>query len=99
MLWTGLYDRPECVNDSVSGFMQVNYACVFQVKGKTKIDDKPPFFDVSMLKSRTVRMLLFSASLSSLGLHTPLIYLVSTAKASWACLWLKSTSWFEHECC
>ncbi|KAF0308897.1 Monocarboxylate transporter 12 [Amphibalanus amphitrite] len=51
-----------------------------KVKGKTKIDDKPPFFDVSMLKSRTVRMLLFSASLSSVGLHTPLIYLAQQAR-------------------
>ena len=54
-----------------------NLSFRFQVKGKSKIDEKPPFFDCSMLKSQTVRILLISASLSSVGLHSPLIYMVS----------------------
>ncbi|XP_037079519.1 uncharacterized protein LOC119100537 [Pollicipes pollicipes] len=51
-----------------------------KVKGKTKVEDKPPFLDFSMLRSRTVRVLLVSTSLSSLGLHTPLIYLAQQAR-------------------
>ncbi|KAF0299794.1 Monocarboxylate transporter 2 [Amphibalanus amphitrite] len=52
----------------------------WQVKGKNKVDEKPPFFDCSMLKSQTVRILLVSASLSSVGLHSPLIYMAHQAQ-------------------
>ncbi|XP_043216970.1 monocarboxylate transporter 2-like [Amphibalanus amphitrite] len=51
-----------------------------KVKGKNKVDEKPPFFDCSMLKSQTVRILLVSASLSSVGLHSPLIYMAHQAQ-------------------
>ena len=44
-------------------------------KNKNK-DDRPPFFDITCLKSVTIRILLVSAGVSSLGMNTPLIYLV-----------------------
>ena len=48
-----------------------------KIKEKNKSQsDKPPFFDVSYLKSVTIRIIAVSAGVSSLGMNTPLIYLV-----------------------
>jgi hypothetical protein len=47
-----------------------------QDKNKT-LDDTPPFFDFSPLKSRTFQIILLSSFVSSFGLFTPLIILVS----------------------
>ena len=41
-------------------------------------EDRPPFLDVSCLKSKTVQILLASTSIGSFGIHAPLYYLVST---------------------
>ena len=46
-------------------------------KNKSK-EDKQPFLDISCLKSVTIRIILVSAGVSSFGMNTPLIYLVST---------------------
>ena len=40
-------------------------------------DDRPPYFDFTTLKSRTVQILLSSIFVSSFGLLTPIFYLVS----------------------
>ena len=48
-----------------------------KIKEKNKSqEDKQPFFDVSCLKSVTFRIMLASTGLGSLGLYTPLIYMV-----------------------
>ena len=48
-------------------------------KEKNKIqDDRPPYFDFNTLRSKTVRILLISICISSLGLNAPLIYVVSS---------------------
>ena len=46
-------------------------------KNKSK-EDKQPFLDISCLKSVTIRIILVSAGVSSFGMNTPLIYLVSS---------------------
>ncbi|XP_042206024.1 monocarboxylate transporter 12-like isoform X2 [Homarus americanus] len=51
-----------------------------KVKEKNRPDDKPPFFDVATLKSRTVQILLVSIGLSSFGITTPIIYLAHQAE-------------------
>ena len=40
-------------------------------------DDRPPFFEFTTLKSRTVRIILFSALVSHVGIYSPLFFLVS----------------------
>ncbi|KAF0311943.1 Monocarboxylate transporter 2 [Amphibalanus amphitrite] len=50
------------------------------VKPVNKSEDKPPFFDLTTLKSRTVQILLLSTSLSSFGLNTPLVYIAHEAE-------------------
>ena len=50
--------------------------CV-QVKEKNKQEDKPPFFDFSSLKSRTIQTIMVSSASIATGIYTPLIYLVS----------------------
>ena len=46
-------------------------------KEKNKVqDDAPPFFDFTTLRSRTVQLLLASIAISSVGLNTPIFYLV-----------------------
>ena len=46
-------------------------------KDKNKmLDDTPPFFDFTTLKSRTVQILLCSIGVGSFGLNTPIFYLV-----------------------
>ena len=47
-------------------------------KDKNKIqDDRPPFVDFATLKSKTIRILLCSIGIASLGLNLPLFILVS----------------------
>lgn len=49
-----------------------------KIKEKNKSqEDRQPFFDISCLRSVTFRIILVSAGVSSFGLYTPLIYLVS----------------------
>ena len=48
-----------------------------QDKEKNKIqDDAPPFFDFTTLRSRTVQLLLASIAIASVGMNTPIFYLV-----------------------
>lgn len=47
-----------------------------KIKDKNKTDDRPPFFDFSTLKSKTVRILLVSTGISAFGINTPIFYLV-----------------------
>ena len=48
-----------------------------KIKEKNKSQaDKPPFLDISSLKSVTIRILALSVAVTSLGIHTPLIYMV-----------------------
>jgi hypothetical protein len=47
-----------------------------KIKDKNKVDDRPPFFDFSTLRSKTVRILLVSTGISSFGINTPIFYLV-----------------------
>lgn len=49
-----------------------------KIKDKNRIDDRPPFFDFSTLKSKTVRILLVSTGISAFGINTPIFYLVSS---------------------
>lgn len=46
-----------------------------KIKDKNK-DDRPPFFDFSTLRSKTVRILLVSTGISAFGINTPIFYLV-----------------------
>ncbi|XP_078033638.1 uncharacterized protein LOC144468201 [Augochlora pura] len=46
-----------------------------KIKDKNKTDDRPPFFDFSTLKSKTVRILLMSTGISAFGINTPIFYL------------------------
>eukprot|EP00095_Tigriopus_kingsejongensis_P005299 snap_masked-scaffold337_size202799-processed-gene-0.7 protein:Tk05299 transcript:snap_masked-scaffold337_size202799-processed-gene-0.7-mRNA-1 annotation:"monocarboxylate transporter 12-like" len=39
-------------------------------------DDKPPYFDFNTLKSRTIQLLLASVFVSSLGIYSPLFYVM-----------------------
>ncbi|KAK8733172.1 hypothetical protein OTU49_006503 [Cherax quadricarinatus] len=52
-----------------------------QVKDKHKAEsEKPPYFDLSCLKYRTVQVLLITAAITSVGLYTPLFYLILGAQ-------------------
>ena len=52
-----------------------------KIKDKNRSqEDKPPFFDISCLKSRTIQILLVSTALGAFGLNTPLIYLAVQAE-------------------
>ncbi|XP_053681963.1 monocarboxylate transporter 12-like [Sabethes cyaneus] len=46
-----------------------------KIKDKNKHDDRPPFFDFSTLRSKTVRILLASTGISAFGINTPIFYL------------------------
>nr|XP_029717524.1 monocarboxylate transporter 12-like isoform X3 [Aedes albopictus] len=46
-----------------------------KIKDKNKHDDRPPFFDFSTLRSKTVRILLVSTGISAFGINTPIFYL------------------------
>ncbi len=39
-------------------------------------DDRPPYFDFKTLRSKTLRILLTSIAVASIGLFTPIFYLV-----------------------
>jgi len=49
---------------------------VKEKKGHVTVE-KPPFFDFSPLRIRTVQILLISSGTSAVGLYTPIFYLVS----------------------
>ncbi|XP_076048483.1 monocarboxylate transporter 10-like isoform X2 [Oratosquilla oratoria] len=51
-----------------------------KVKEKNRVEDKPPFFDLTTLRSKTVQILLVSTGLSSFGINTPIIYLAHQAQ-------------------
>ncbi|KAK3923032.1 Monocarboxylate transporter 12 [Frankliniella fusca] len=51
-----------------------------KIKDKNKVDDRPPFFDFSTLRSKTVRILLVSTGISSFGINTPIFYLAHQAE-------------------
>lgn len=51
-----------------------------KIRDKNRIDDKPPFFDLTALRSTTVRILLFSTAVTSFGISTPLFYLAYHVK-------------------
>ncbi|XP_048513587.1 monocarboxylate transporter 12-like isoform X4 [Athalia rosae] len=51
-----------------------------KIKDKNKVDDRPPFFDFSTLKSKTVRILLVSTGISAFGINTPIFYLAHQAE-------------------
>ena len=49
-------------------------------KEKNKVqDDAPPFFDFTTLRSRTVQLLLGSIAIASVGMNTPIFYLVCSS--------------------
>lgn len=50
------------------------------MKDRNKFDDRQPFFDFSMLRSRTVRILLMSTGISAFGINTPIFYLAYHAE-------------------
>ncbi|XP_046670500.1 LOW QUALITY PROTEIN: monocarboxylate transporter 2-like [Homalodisca vitripennis] len=51
-----------------------------KIKDKNKTDDRPPFFDFSTLRSKTVRILLVSTGISAFGINTPIFYLAHQAE-------------------
>lgn len=51
-----------------------------KIKDKTKIDESPPFFDFSTLKSKTVRILLLSTGVCAFGMSTPIFYMAHQAE-------------------
>ncbi|XP_063868688.1 monocarboxylate transporter 12-like isoform X2 [Scylla paramamosain] len=52
-----------------------------QVRDKYKIDsEKPPYFDLTCLKLRSVQILITAAAVASVGLYTPLFYLILDAQ-------------------
>ncbi|XP_044739850.1 monocarboxylate transporter 10-like [Chrysoperla carnea] len=51
-----------------------------KIKDKNKVDDRPPFFDFSTLRSKTVRILLMSTGISAFGINTPIFYLAHQAE-------------------
>jgi len=50
-------------------------------KDKNKIENKPPYFDFSTLRLRSLQVILVSTSLTSFGAYSPLIYFVPMAVA------------------
>lgn len=46
-------------------------------KEKNKVqEDKPPYFDFTTLRSRTIQILLGSIALSSIGINVPIFFMV-----------------------
>ena len=64
-------------NSDASSVVLIAWRHDFQVKEKYKRDASPPFINWTCLKSKTFRILLVSSSVTCLGIHTPLIYMVS----------------------
>ena len=56
----------------------ISFICrLFQVKVKGKpSNDRPPYFDFSVLRLKSLRMILLSSGIGSVGAYTPLFYLV-----------------------
>ena len=46
-----------------------------KVKGKPS-NDRPPYFDFSVLRLKSLRMILLSSGIGAIGAYTPLFYLV-----------------------
>lgn len=46
-----------------------------KIKEKNKHEEKPPFFDFTSLKSRTIQTIMVSTASIAAGIYTPLIYL------------------------
>ena len=54
-----------------------SFCRLFQVKVKGKpSNDRPPYFDFSVLRLKSLRMILLSSGIGSVGAYTPLFYLV-----------------------
>ncbi|XP_065339096.1 monocarboxylate transporter 10-like isoform X1 [Cloeon dipterum] len=51
-----------------------------KIKDKNKADDRPPFFDLTTLRSKTVRILLASTAISAMGMSTPIFYMAHQAE-------------------
>lgn len=51
-----------------------------KIKDKNKLEHSTSFFDFSTLKSKTVRILLFSTGVSAFGINTPLFNLANQAE-------------------
>lgn len=49
---------------------------------KKKTSDKPPYFDFSVLKSRTIQIILSGTCISHFGMTAPLFLMVSTSYIS-----------------
>jgi hypothetical protein len=45
-------------------------------KDKSKVDNKPAYFDFTTLRLQPLRVILVSTSLTAAGAYTPIIYLV-----------------------
>lgn len=63
----------------INVFLIVLY-CAFswwqvKVKGKPS-NDRPPYFDFSVLRLKSLRMILLSSGIGAIGAYTPLFYLV-----------------------
>ena len=50
-----------------------------KVKGKPS-NDRPPYFDFSVLRLKSLRMILLSSGIGAIGAYTPLFYLVIKPK-------------------
>jgi hypothetical protein len=48
-------------------------------KDKSKVDNKPAYFDFTTLRLQSLRIILVSTSLSAAGAYTPIIYMVNTS--------------------
>jgi len=59
-----------CQSNFLFGVAQV------KVKGKPS-NDRPPYFDFSVLRLKSLRMILLSSGIGAIGAYTPLFYLVS----------------------
>ena len=47
------------------------------MKGKPS-NDRPPYFDFSVLRLKSLRMILLSSGIGAIGAYTPVFYLVIT---------------------
>ncbi|XP_076371803.1 monocarboxylate transporter 10-like isoform X2 [Tachypleus tridentatus] len=50
-----------------------------KIKDKTAPPEKPPFLDFSLLRTRTLQIVMLSSSISSLGVYTPCFYMAIIA--------------------
>ena len=48
-------------------------------KDKNKAESKPPYFDLSSLRHRSLQVIMAAAALACCGAYSPLFYLVSAA--------------------